>query len=259
MGASDPEHPEYQPGKGCLADQLIGQYLTDVCGLGPLVNSQNIHKTLRSIYKYNHKRNLFDHENVQRTYVLNDEAAVVVADYATNPRPRIPFPYFAEAWTGMEYATASEMLFGGLISEGVQCVENVRQRYDGERRNPWDEPECGHHYARAMSSWSALLALSGFEYHGGRQELTIAPRLQATQFRCFWATATGWGTFSRTEESKQVRVAVEVQHGQLSVRTFRGAAGERLSRRALNGARLAPHDSATAREGQTLSFELETS
>ena len=32
-----------------------------------------------------------------------------------------------------------------------------------------EEAECGHHYARAMASWAAVLALSGFRYHGGRR------------------------------------------------------------------------------------------
>ena len=70
----------------------------------------------------------------------------------------MPFPYYAEAWTGLEYATASHMMFAGMVAEGVECYTNVRARYDGERRNPWNEPECGHHYARAMSAWSGLVA-----------------------------------------------------------------------------------------------------
>ena len=100
MGADDPEHPEYQVGKGCLVDQLLGQSLAEVCGLGPLLDKRHIRRTLESIYKYNYKRSLADHDNVQRTFVLNDEAALIVCDYANVPRPHIPFPYFAEAFTG---------------------------------------------------------------------------------------------------------------------------------------------------------------
>ena len=69
------------------------------------------------------------------------------------------------------------MIYAGMTAQGVECVANARARYDGEKRNPWDEPECGHHYARAMSAWSALLAISGFRYHGGEHAVTIkAPR-----------------------------------------------------------------------------------
>ena len=79
-------------------------------------------------------------------------------------RPRIPFPYYAEAWTGIEYLVAAQFIHAGMVREGVETVEDVRRRHDGERRNPWDEPECGHHYARAMSAWAPLLALSGYLY-----------------------------------------------------------------------------------------------
>jgi non-lysosomal glucosylceramidase len=102
MGSDDTEQPEYQVGEGCLADQLMGQYLADIAGLGPLVDPNHIRRTLASIYRYNRKSSLADHDNVQRTYALNDEAGVVVCDYGRSERPRIPFPYYAEVWTGLE-------------------------------------------------------------------------------------------------------------------------------------------------------------
>ena len=169
----------------------MGQYLADVGGLGPVVSAENIRTTLQSIHKYNFKASLLGHENVARTYVLNDEAAVVICDYGTAERPRIPFPYYSEAWTGLEYTVAALMMNWGMVEEGVECVKNVRLRYDGERRNPWDEAECGHHYARAMSSWSTVVALSGFFYDGAKSAVTAIPRLPHDRFDCFWATATG--------------------------------------------------------------------
>ncbi len=196
MGSSDTENPQYQVGLGCLADQLIGQCIADAAGLGPLTAPANIRKTMESIYRYNYKRSLADHDNFQRTYALNDEGAIIVCEYAHTERPRIPFPYFSEEWTGMEYATASEMMFAGLVQEGVEAFQSARERHDGDKRNPWNEPECGHHYARAMSSWSGVLALSGFHYRGDRGAVTALPRVNEPNFRCFWATGTGWGTFS---------------------------------------------------------------
>ena len=102
---------------------------------------------------------------MQRTYALNDEAGLLVCDYGKAERPKIPFPYYAEVWTGLEYSTAALMLYAGMVREGLECIAESRARYDGVKRNPWDEPECGHHYARAMSAWSGVLALSGFRYH----------------------------------------------------------------------------------------------
>ena len=111
MGSDNTENPQYQAGDGCLVDQLLGQYLADVAGLGPLLDPAHLQKTAASIYRYNYKRSLVDHDNVQRTFVLNDEAALIICDYGKAQRPRIPFPYFAEAFTGSEYSAAVLMLY----------------------------------------------------------------------------------------------------------------------------------------------------
>jgi non-lysosomal glucosylceramidase len=195
MGSDNTEQPEFQVGDGCLVDQLIGQYQADVCSLGPLLNPGAMSKTLASIYRYNYKRPMAEHESVQRTFALNDESAVVICDYGKGTRPKIPFPYYAEVMTGFEYAAAAHMIYAGMVTQGLECIESIRARYDGERRSPWDEAECGHHYARAMAAWSAILALSGFSYDAPKAKLDIAPRLRRSPFRSFWSTASGWGTF----------------------------------------------------------------
>jgi non-lysosomal glucosylceramidase len=212
MGSANTETPEYQVGGGCLLDQMMGQYLAEVAGLGPLVSRVNIRKTLESMWRYNYKRSMVGHDSVERTYVLNDEPALMVCDYGKAERPHVPFPYYAESWTGLEYLAAAHLIFAGMTHEGEEAVRNVRARYDGERRNPWNEPECGHHYARAMASWSTLLAASGFRYHGGEQSVTIKA---APGFRCFFSTATAWGTFRVTAAGATLRV----DHGTLAVRT----------------------------------------
>ncbi|HTZ56574.1 MAG TPA: GH116 family glycosyl-hydrolase [Acidobacteriaceae bacterium] len=216
MGSENTEQPEYQVGQGCLIDQLLGQYLADIAGLGPLVSSEHVRLTLDSIYRYNYKRTLVDHDTVQRTYALNDEAAVVVCDYGKAPRPHIPFPYYAEAWTGLEHSTAALMFYSGMIAQGVEYVENLRARYDGVKRNPWDEAECGHHYARAMSSWSSVVALSGFHYEGDRAHVSALPRLPHDNFQCFWATGTGWGTYSlKRSQAGSVQFVIHTLAGRL--------------------------------------------
>jgi non-lysosomal glucosylceramidase len=218
-GAEDSEHPDFQLGEGCLADQLIGQYLADIAGLGPLLAPDNIRTTLASILRYNYRSSLERHDSVQRVYALNDEAAVLVCDYGAAKRPRIPFPYYAESWTGIEYLFGTQLLFSGKIDEGVRCYENVRRRYDGERRNPWDEFECGHHYARAMSAWSGVLALSGFRYRGDEDRVVIAPLRPDADFRSFWSTATGWGVFAQTVWSGRTRCTLSVIEGKLPCRS----------------------------------------
>ena len=220
MGSENTEAPEYQVGRGCLVDQLIGQYLVEICGLQPLVSEENIRTTLRSIYRYNYKPSLADHDNVERTYALNDEAAVVVCDYAKAERPRIPFPYYAEAWTGQEYLVAALMIHWGMVAEGVEVVRSARLRFDGEKRNPWDEAECGHHYARAMSSWSAFVSMSGFIYDGAKAHVIAVPPAFHDRFRCFWSSGTGWGTFSYQPTSGGTRFSIGVLFGTLNCGSF---------------------------------------
>lgn len=224
MGSENTEKPEYQVGEGCLVDQLVGQYIASVGGMEPLVSIQNIRTTLQSIYRYNHKPTLVHHDNVERTYALNDEAAMVVCDYAKTERPHIPFPYYAEVFTGLEHTTTALMLFSGMLKEGIECVQNIRARYDGEKRNPWDEAECGHHYARAMASWSSIVALSGFTYNGPKAAVYALPPVPHDTFDCFWATGTGWGTFSYRQRAGKTQFTIKVLSGTLPCRSFEIAA-----------------------------------
>jgi non-lysosomal glucosylceramidase len=233
MGSENTEQPEYQVGGGCLIDQLLGQYLAHVAGLGPLVSPEHVRKALDSIYRYNYKRTLIDHDTVQRTFALNDEAAMVICDYGKAERPHIPFPYYAEVMTGFEHSTAALMLYSGMIAQGVECIGNIRARYDGEKRNPWDEAECGHHYARAMASWSSVVALSGFHYEGDRAHVVAMPPTTLENFRCFWATGTGWGTYSLQHRvGSGAHFTIQVLSGALPCRSCTvQAAGSRATTR----------------------------
>ncbi len=237
MGAEDPNHPEYQVGKGCLVDQLVGQYLAEVCGLGDLLDSSHIRKTLASIYKHNYKRALYDHNCVQRTFALNDESALVICDYAEAPRPRIPFPYFAEVMTGFEYTAATHMVYSDMVNQGLECISNIRERYDGERRNPWDEAECGHHYARAMAAWTGVLALSGFHYHGAQQRLSFVPRTSLREFRCFWSNANGWGVLTR-KQGPPCQIQLSVHSGQVSLKSFETEAAPKTESKSNSASRV---------------------
>jgi hypothetical protein len=219
MGSENTQTPEYQLGTGCLVDQLVGQYLADICGLGALVSPDNIRTTLRSIYRYNYKRSLELHNNVQRTFALNNEASLVICDYGKGERPQTPFPYFAETMTGFEYTAAVLMMNWGMVLEGLECVRNTRARYDGEKRNPWDEAECGHHYARAMAAWSAIVALSGFSHNAAINSVVAAPLVAPGEFQSIWSTGTGWGTISLHSRGGGVDLVLKVLAGTLDCRS----------------------------------------
>lgn len=235
-GAADPTKPDYQMGVACLADQLLGQYMAHVTDLGYLVDPANVHKALKSVFRHNFRTDLLDHEAVQRIYAVNDDAGLLIATYPSGNRPEIPFPYFAEVWTGIEYQVAAHLVYEGMIQEGLAIVEAVRRRHDGERRNPWNEPECGHHYARAMSSWAVLLAFNGFHYSGPEKKLIIAPHMPGPSLQSFWTLPSGWGSFTHASSTATQRVEIRPAEGKLTLSSLalKGEGKKRVAAK-LNG------------------------
>jgi non-lysosomal glucosylceramidase len=214
--------PRYQYGAGCLSDQLLGQWFCLVAGLGHVLPPDRVRAALEAVYRHNWRAGLDNHESCQRTYALNDEAGLLLCSWPRGGRPAYPFPYADEVWTGIEYQVAAHLIYEGMVDEGLRIVEGVRARHDGVRRNPWDEFECGHHYARAMASWSLLPALSGYDYSAIEARLRFAPRLAGRngEFRCFFTTGEAWGTYSRRQQRGQEVHTVKVQAGQLSLQTL---------------------------------------
>jgi len=235
MGAPDPLAPDYQMGEACLIDQLLGQYMAQVAGLGYLLDAKHVKRTLQSIYRYNYKPNLSKHDCVSLCFALNDEAGVVIATYRPGKRPKFPFPYFAELWNALEYQFAAHLIYEGMVTEALTVIESVRRRHDGRRRNPWCEPACGHHYARGMSSWAMLVALGGFHYSGVERQLTLSPKVRRPSFRSFWSAPSGWGTFSQSLSSSHQEVTVETAEGRLAVSRLVLEAGGKAGSRKVSG------------------------
>jgi non-lysosomal glucosylceramidase len=197
-------HP-YQHGDGCLSDQLLGQVHAHLLGLGDLLPREHVRHAVKAVYDHNFRADFSEHMNCQRTYVLNDEAGLLMCTWPHGGRPRFPFPYSDEVWTGVEYHVAAHLIAEGWLSDGLRLVQAVRDRHDGLRRNPWDEVECGHHYARSMSSWMLLLAASGFHSDLGAQTMDFAPvtglSTDADTFSTFWSNGAAWGTFTRRKDA----------------------------------------------------------
>jgi non-lysosomal glucosylceramidase len=222
----DDGEPPHQYGSGCLSDQVLGEWFAHVVGLGPVLDGERVRSALRAVHRHNWRARLDDHVSAQRTYALNDEAGLLLCSWPRGGRPARPFPYSDEVWTGVEYQVAAHLIYEGMVDEGLQVVEGLRARYDGERRNPWDELECGHHYARAMASWSLLLALSGFSYSAPEKRIGFDPRINADDFRCLFTTGTAWGLYSQQVHGSHVRARVEVREGRLELRHLRLGARE---------------------------------
>jgi hypothetical protein len=200
------EGPKYQYGTGCLSDQLLGEFEARVCGLGTIVDAPKVRTALGSVYQHNFKPDLSDHVNTQRpTYACGRDGGLILCSWPDGDRRSLPFPYSDEVWTGIEYQVACGLIFAGLVQEGLSVVRTLRARYDGQDRNPFDEYECGHWYARALSSYALLQALGGARYDAVDQVLHLQPALPG-DYRSFLATATGYGTVGVRNGKPFVRV-----------------------------------------------------
>jgi uncharacterized protein (DUF608 family) len=197
--------PKYQYGSGCLSDQLLGQYLAFVSGMGYLMDTAVIQTVLESIFQYNFIEEMRDLENVQRIYAANGEAGLVNCTWPMGNKPLLPFVYSDEVWTGIEYQVASSLIYADLLKEGLTITEAVRERYNGSKRNPFAEIESGRYYARAMSSWSVYQAMAGYHYDGGKGTMTFEPADDVLPMRYFWSTASGWGTFNASRSGIELK------------------------------------------------------
>lgn len=212
--------PKWQYGKGCLSDQMIGQWYARMLGLGDLYDHQNVRNALQSVFNYNWFPSLENQVAFGRIFALNNEAGLVVATWPRGERPRQYLGYADAVWTGVEYQVASHMIYEGLIKEGLSMVRGLRNRHDGERRNPWDEMESGHCYVRAMSSYALLLALSGFSYSAPRRRIGFSPRLFENDFAAFFCVASGWGMYHQNLTKQAANFRIEVKYGSLQVAEF---------------------------------------
>lgn len=209
--------PKYQYGEGCLSDQMIGQWFARIVGLGDLFQGEHVRSTVRSIFNYNWRSDFWEHGNPQRIYALNDEAGLLLCTWPRGGRPELPFVYSDEVWCGIEYQVASHLIYEGLVDEGLAVVKGVRDRHDGHRRNPWNEFECGSHYARSLASWSVLTALAGFQFDMVDKMLGFSPRLDAQSCRTFWSVDGAWGLFEQRTSDDAAEATLSVAYGALPI------------------------------------------
>ncbi|MCF7890843.1 hypothetical protein K9M78_06450 [Candidatus Bipolaricaulota bacterium] len=207
----------YQFGDGCLSDQLLGQFLAHVSDLGYILPEDHVKQAIKSIYQFNFREEMNDHHCAQRTFALNDEKGLLLCTWPKGGRPRFPFVYCDEVWSGVEYQVATNLIYEGYVEEGLTITKAVRDRHDGYRRNPWDEVECGHHYVRSMASWGLLLGLTGFKYDMVEGKMSFDPRINEDDFQTFWVTGEGWGTYKQWKDpdSGKIEWEIDVLHGKL--------------------------------------------
>ncbi len=216
------QHPDWQYGDGCLADQLFGQGWAHQVGLGYVYPQETVLQALESIWKYCWAPDIAlqnQRHEPERWFAYPGEAGLFTCTW---PKSRHMGPrstrYRNEVWTGIEYQVANHMASEGMLTEALAICRAVHDRYHPAKRNPFNEIECGDHYARALASWGVLIGLSGFEYHGPKGRIGFAPRITPEDFRAAFTGAEAWGSLAQVREGNRQTDTIAVAWGRLPVR-----------------------------------------
>jgi hypothetical protein len=158
------------------------------------LDREKVESHLVAVHEHNLKKDLTEHANPQRpTFALDEDGGLLLCTWPKGEALSLPFVYSNEVWTGIEYQVAAHLMIMGHVEEGLEIVRILRDRYDGRVRNPFNEYECGHWYARAMASYALLQGMTGVRYDALEKVLYVKPRIEG-DFRAFLCTATGYGT-----------------------------------------------------------------
>jgi len=218
------KHPDWQYGDGCLADQLFGQGWAHQVGLGYIYPKETVLAALQSIWKYCWAPDIGPQNKAhkpERWFAHPGEAGLFTCTW---PRSSHLGPkstrYRNEIWTGIEYQVAGHMAWEGMLTEALSICRGIHERYHPSRHNPWNEIECGDHYARALASWGVLVGLSGFSYDGPDGAIGFSPRISPEGFRAAFTASEGWGSFTQTLEKRVQHEVIEVKWGRVKVKTM---------------------------------------
>lgn len=212
---------------GCEIDQVLGQSWVFQVGLDRVLNEKNTKTALESLWKYNFALDAGLYRKQQgsgRVYAMEGEAGLLMCSWPKGDSKRVKVSYdyyFNECMTGFEYQAAGHMIWEGMLEKGMAVTKAIHDRYHAAKRNPWNEVECGDHYARAMASYGVYLAACGFEYHGPKAVIGFAPKITPDNFKSAFTSAEGWGIFSQSRTSGKQTSKIVVKYGKLKMKTFR--------------------------------------
>jgi hypothetical protein len=217
------KYPKHQYAKGCLSDQLFGQGWAHQLGLGYIYPPDYVKNALRSVWKYNWTPDVGPYNAVhkpERWFARAGEPGLFTCTWPKSEYMKEGVRYKSEVWTGIEYQVAGHMVWEGMLDEALAICNGINQRYHPSKHNPFNEVECGDHYARAMASWGVYTALAGYEYHGPKGHIGFAPRITPENFSAAFTAAEGWGTFAQKRGEKAQSEKITVRWGKLSVESL---------------------------------------
>ena len=229
----DPKHLDsINSGSGCHIDQVMGQGWAFQVGLPRVLPEKETVSALKSLWRYNFTPDVAPYRTAYkagRWYAMPGEAGLLMCtfprsdwDYtqAKGKGAEWAAGYFNECMNGFEYQVAGHMLWEGLVTEGLAVTRAVHDRYHAARRNPFNEVECGDHYARSMASYGVFLAACGFECDGPVGHIGFAPRLTPGNFRAAFTAPEGWGAFSQAMVRHSLTARLAVKWGRLRLKTL---------------------------------------
>ena len=229
---------KYQISEGSMIDQMLGQWHADIIGLGEVFDKEQVGSALGEMMKNNYKKSMRDFVNPWRLYAVNDESGTVICSYPDGAdKPKIPPLYGEETMTGFEYAFAGLLCARGRVEDGIKVVKAVRDRFDGKKRNPWNEFECGSNYARSMASYALIPILSGFEFDMPNKYLGFNPYIK-DEFKSIWSIDGAWGEFKKAGTVAELTL----HDGELELSSF--------------GVKFADNVSAVRIDGEAVDFEF---
>jgi uncharacterized protein (DUF608 family) len=206
-----------------MSDQLSGVWFSHLIGFNSALPADRVRAALGAVIKYN----------------FNPEQGLVNATYPPGRsayEPTFGNPQAVGNWTGIEYASAALALDFGLVPEGLAIIRAVGDRYLRAGRC-WNHVECGDHYYRAMSSWTTLLALTGFKIDAPEASLSILPVVRQPKLRAPWVTSTSWGFL---EIAREKSLLLNTLSGELSFQRLKINLPGRDFRVELAGRRIKP-------------------
>jgi len=229
----DPKHlSAINSGTGCEIDQVFGQSWAFQVGLPRVLPEKETVAALKSLWRYNFSPDVGPYREANkpgRWYAMAGEAGLLMCTF---PRTDWDFAkasgngnktfagYFNECMNGFEYQVAGHMIWEGMVKEGLAVTRAVHDRYHASRRNPWNEVECGDHYARSMASYGVYLAACGFEYDGPKAHIGFAPKLTPENFKGAFTSAEGWGSYSQRADGGKLNAEIAVRWGKLKLKTI---------------------------------------
>ena len=216
---------------GCLIDQVQGQGWAFQVGLDRVLPADKTKEALNAIWKYNFTQDVGPYREARpkgRWYAMPGEAGTLMCSWPRGDKLRVTKGvdfYFNESMNGFEHQVAGHMIWEGepgseLVKQGLAIERAVHDRYHGSKRNPWNEIECGDHYARSMASYGVFLAACGFTYNGPEGRIGFAPKVTPENFKAAFTAAEGWGSYSQKQSANAMSATLSLKYGRLALKTL---------------------------------------